>query len=204
MSLRGFDFPVFFDIMNCAFSPRAPPLIMQPLIAGVKENTFPFLKAANWANSSALSVYTDFVEQQAPLLDTSFFGWFILSVLEKVGELRQKILSTKSDWGHDLIWCGAAREYQLVSIERAPRTLLGPSACALVVYGTPVTHLNLQSIALSLGKSVDLTLSYELSSLYESLFPAWFVENNGQWPTSNSFDDRPENYWFIILVLSFL
>ena len=98
------------------------PLISQPTIDGRKpESEF---SAAAWAKKARLQ-RSHWVEQQAPLLNTSFLLWYYQQpVIQSVLRLQKKY---NVDWGLDFTWCGAAREF-------------APNANHCMVFNEPVFH----------------------------------------------------------------
>lgn len=77
------------------------------------------------------------VEQQVFLADAPFMQWF-LDRPELQGIYDNQLL-TPTDWGHDLLWCGAAREYNASAVP-----------CAVVVTAE-VYHLNTKTISKTEG-----------------------------------------------------
>eukprot|EP01036_Dinobryon_divergens_P037946 gene37946-49738_t len=72
-------------------------MVSQPLI---KENTqvFEDFNSRAWKDIEAIAVPSSYIEQQAPLLDATFFDWYIRYVAMPMRGVVE-ILGT--DWGND-------------------------------------------------------------------------------------------------------
>ena len=169
IALEGFNLETFLRVWNCGFSP--PPLIVQPLIA--ESNQYiNYLNLNSWNTSRAgrskvVASAVGLVEQQVPLFDSIFFEWFVRRVLSLT---KPTALYHGVDWGHDRSWCNAARMYaEQVLNYSAPAV-----ACAVLVKGTSVHHLNKRSLS---SKRQHRTLFHAngvaVVQRYIDLFPTW-------------------------------
>jgi len=89
------------------------------------------------SNSHSISV--EFIEQQAPMLDSLFLHWFSLSLITPLSPVV-RVLS--SDWSFDDLWCRAAALFSREAYNHTPRYL---DSCLLVL-PLSLTHLNLKTL----------------------------------------------------------
>jgi hypothetical protein len=138
IALTNFSFPQFFSAWHCAFD-SGPPLISQPVIRQSKQqlwsSNFAFWRSDDyWRRSgrSPIAARIPLVEQQASLLDLNFVRWLLLRVGQRFFATQ---IALRSDWGLDIIWCGAADEYTRTQQQpgHASRT-----SCAIIV--EPIDH----------------------------------------------------------------
>lgn len=140
ISLERFDLRAFWSIRSCAFR-GGPPVIVQPVVRGRGQDFWPFnydsWRSLNMTGPSSRAVnrqvalQTAFIEQQAPLFDATFFASSLMPIWQEMAALH---VTTGSDQGLDLLWCGAAA-----------RSRAGRVPCAVI--GVPVDHLNLKTIS---------------------------------------------------------
>lgn len=110
----------------CAFR-AGPPLVAQPVVRGLQQ-FWTFNWENEWqpggrvASTGAVALHTAFVEQQLPLFDARFFGWFAEEVGRQLAALQ---ITHHTDLGTDMLWCGAAARY-------AADHAAGRVACAVV------------------------------------------------------------------------
>jgi hypothetical protein len=124
ISLSSFSFPTFREILNKGFDGKDEILIAQPLIAESTQS-YKYLNSVKWReseNSKVLAAKSGFIEIQAPVVDSRFFEWFILSfVLPLI--IPTHVLG--ADWGIDQLFCRAAGMYRaLYSDQLIPITEL--------------------------------------------------------------------------------
>lgn len=118
----------------CAFR-HGPPLVAQPVVRGLQQ--FWHLNydnewqpggrlAAAWPHEHrrAIALHTAFVEQQMPLMDASFWQWFVDTLGRPLAALQ---LEHGSDLGADSLWCKAAGAFAAMHDTHAGRV-----ACAVV------------------------------------------------------------------------
>ena len=121
ISLQHFDFAQFQKIVWHAFP--NPLILAQPLIRG-KTQSYPYLNRDYWLNqqSSAvrniLAVESKFIEIQAPLFNTGFLVWYMVSF---VLPLTLDLDRLGADWGFDQIFCRAAEEFSIATNRISPR-----------------------------------------------------------------------------------
>lgn len=148
ISITGFNFDSYFSAWNCMFDKSfPPPAITQPLV----ENSFlPPFRATCWTmfNNSIMGFKYSWIEQQSPILDSTFLSWYIESFLSAVLETY---VETKSDMGYQMLWCGAAKLWNSVlsdtfhdSLEDLEHPKNPP--CAVVVADTRVLHKDYRTI----------------------------------------------------------
>lgn len=85
-SLQYFDFKQYFDFLDCKSGPLAHTLVSQPIIQG--RALYPFFQHEYWANQTMVidglvAVPSVYVEQQAPVIESQFFSWFIRKILSR-------------------------------------------------------------------------------------------------------------------------
>lgn len=84
-SLQKFKFKEYFKYLNCNNGPLSHTLVSQPLVKG--KAYFSFHQQQNWTevenHESIVAVPSMYIEQQAPILDSQFFMWFIKNILFK-------------------------------------------------------------------------------------------------------------------------
>lgn len=87
------------------------------------------------------------VEQHAPLLDAAFFEWLAGASSGSRGVALRELAALQdaagSDWGLDMLWCGAARAY---AFETAVDAGALRTPCALLL-GVAIDHQNSRTIA---------------------------------------------------------
>ena len=87
------------------------------------------------------------VEQHAPLLDAAFFEWLAGASSGSRGVALRELAALQdaagSDWGLDMLWCGAARAY---AFETAVDAGALRTPCALLL-GVAIDHQNSCTIA---------------------------------------------------------
>ena len=126
----------------------------------------------------------DIIEMQAPLLDLSFFNYIMAEVGVQLERRQWATLPNNSssrdvtDWGIDLLWCGAGRDY-LESRMLAKGTR---PACGIVA--VPVDHLDSRTISKS---SEFLASGYRVLEFAKNTWPQWFddgvASGYSQWQT---------------------
>ena len=152
ISFVGFDVAGFFAL----HAEVGAPLISAPLISassGRATQKPEFLSnRAQWAaalhrSDTPRAVPCALIEQQAPLLDAAFFEWLAGAssgsrgvALRELAELQD---AAGSDWGLDMLWCGAARAY---AFETAVDANALRTPCALIL-GVTIDHQNNRTIA---------------------------------------------------------
>lgn len=124
------DDDIGFDRMNyarfwSAHQAAGSPLIAQGTVRQSTQGGVFYVNAHQWSACSNASthVHGRQIEQQAPVVDTGFFAWLFPDL--EVLAAREQLLG--SDWGHDLIWCGAAQIY-IDTVLPAPRP-----TCAVIL-----------------------------------------------------------------------
>ena len=99
---------------------------------------FPPLNALYWRRRSQAQASprglcaVPFVEEQVFLADARFFAWFVDH--RELQGLYDRLFLERSEWGHDLLWCRAAREYNASA-----------TACAVAI-DEEVYHVNTSTI----------------------------------------------------------
>jgi len=173
----------FFHTVE-ATSPR--PLISQPLIqtlAGSARQYYPLLNLDFWSaclprvDLKRMAVFeTQYLEQQATLLDAGFFRWFAAEVGKQLTDLQY---IRGNDWGTDEIWCGAARSYRRMqraeNAGEVPKKLTKKEAkeanACMAITTASVLHENSATIVqgnrfLMAGQQVHQDVA--------SIWPIWF------------------------------
>jgi len=179
ISLESFELSKFLAISNCAFWPAAPPLVVQPMLHPTSK-LYPFLSEKDWREeerrhgSKFLAVGTGFIEVQAPLLDSSFFSWFLrFLVVPMVAPLHV----VGADWGFDDLFCTAAANFQYYSGRQGQQHRgegpPGPS-CAVVVGGSTMRHLDRGVLKAAIGKGTKWYLNHEMLAIVRETFPTMF------------------------------
>ena len=173
VSLFKFNFNITSAIWNCAFYPQPRPLIAQVLVS---EGTqyFDYVFFNSWKSGVKNTIYaaeTVFIEQQAPLFDSVFFGWFLENVVKPT---LPKAIETGSDWGTDIIWCSAAYMYAKHILNVSNIESYVP--CALLTKASPIVHRD--------GKTIQEkkfhynkfnNRGFEMVDFYRSLYPTWII-----------------------------
>ena len=101
-------------------------------------------------NNSVVAVKSEWIEQQAPILDAQFFSWFIQYFISSI---YNQILQSKTDVGHDFTWCGAAKLWNEIATEvlyTSPGTKISKPhsnpACAVIIGSTAIVHKDFRTI----------------------------------------------------------
>ena len=80
VSIESFNFKLYEHILRCSFYPLPPPMISQGLISD-EFIPFPFFKPTTWKEKPFLSTETNLIEQQIPIMNSLFFGWFVENII---------------------------------------------------------------------------------------------------------------------------
>lgn len=204
MNLKGFNFRRYIAMQECAeedmgrggasragkFTSPSRILISQPII---KEST-QFYTVVNqnfWHTGGAGRHYLldtavqwwQYVEIQAPLMDSRFFEWFLTWVLEPMRGLYRNL---QSDWGMDQSWCHAAKEFlewqELGSSSNSSAGRRRATPCAIVM--EPLSHQKSSAMQVKALHSKALwrrwlhtNQGFLSAELHHSIFPQWFVSN---------------------------
>lgn len=98
----------------------------------------------------------------APMLRTDFFLWYMA-----IPTIRQTIHATKSDWGNDFVWCGAAKSFiaEVLSLNATKR--LG---CAIYTQGI-IKHGDFKTEVKAAGYQGMTALD-----TFRVAFPYWWEE----------------------------
>jgi len=181
-NLKNFNFD-YFRYLDCESSPLAHTMVSQPLING--STYFGYLRMANWTmHPEVVAVPTMYVEQQAPVLDSRFFSWFIRKVVIPFITAYKQV---DNGWGHDEAWCQAAKHYLHVNniIDDAMNF---DYSCAIMVMGStsPVIHENFQTIKKKNSTDYDQK-GFNIQRFYAKLFPMYYRrhEDNFVWNTTS-------------------
>ena len=106
-----------------------------------------------------------FLEQNFVMMDGAFAAWFFPQILTDVLLTNLNGQPTQSNWGPDVLWCGAAREW-------APQR----TACLLV----PVIsrHDDTKQVEHWTSSSLRRYRNFEQASRYTEAFPQWLLDNS--------------------------
>ena len=130
IDFHAFDLGRFFRYHQAAGNP----LISQPLIRQNTQSLTYGVNAAHWVacdwEQTQFAAAT-FIEQQAPLLDSGFFRWFMNTKAVSFLSDYQRALPT--DWGVDHLWCGAAMLYSARTHQQQRMP------CAIIM--VPISHV---------------------------------------------------------------
>jgi len=127
-----------------------------------------FTDAARWKDTvefrTLQSEKMSFLEQYFVMMDGAFAAWFFSQILTEALLTDLNGQSTQSNWGPDILWCGAAREW-------APRR----TACLLV----PVIskHDDTKQVEHWTSSSLRRYRNFEQASRYKQAFPQWLLDN---------------------------
>ena len=180
ISIVGFKFLSYFGIWNCAFDKASPPpVISQPLINGNKYSP-PFDKDG-WAmyKNAVVAIQSAWIEQQSPILEARFFAWFIENF---IFPMKSDFIKSRSDFGYDQTWCGAAEMWNHMIREAAPRG--GNSTdhvhnppCVVIMADNHVNHHDFKTITDWHAKKDEwLNRSIPLISAYKTKFAHIFYD----------------------------
>ena len=177
ISITSFNFRQYFGIWNCAFDKASPPpLVSQPLINGNKL-TLPFVKDG-WAmyKNAVIAIQYVWIEQQTPILDARFFSWFIPNF---IFPLKQNFIESKSDFGYDQTWCGAAQQWNQLIHEATPRDRstenVNNPPCVVIMADNYVDHKDFRTITdWHVNKSEWLNRSKILVAEFKKKFPHFY------------------------------
>ena len=197
ISIVGFNFHSYFGIWDCAFNGASPPpVISQPLINGNKY-TPPFTMEG-WAmyQNSVVAVQSVWIEQQSPILDATFFSWYIENF---VLPLKNDFIQSKSDFGYDQTWCGAANMWNQVLREvslhggstRIEENSVSNPPCVIIMADNYVKHMDFKTIVDWHAKKMEwLSRSEYLVEAYKNKFPNTFFDGS----RDSSFYDKKRWY----------
>eukprot|EP01041_Mallomonas_annulata_P003812 gene3812-7585_t len=165
ISFRGFDVESYLHIVTCVNHPRRPPMVSQPLI---KENTqvFEDFNSRAWKGIDAIAVPSPYIEQQTPLLDATFFDWYIRYV---VMPMRRVVEILGTDWGNDHTWCQASSDFS----HEAYGTPRNTKTCMIIIGGTPIHHKRSKSLEYRGRISEFFAIGLQMEDLMTMHFPSW-------------------------------
>jgi hypothetical protein len=130
---------------------------------------FKFTDGALWKDTeefrSFQSKKTPFLEQYFVMMDGAFAAWFFPQILTEALLKDLNGQPTQSNWGPDVLWCGAAREW-------APRR----TVCLLV----PVIsrHDDTKQVYHWTSSSLRRYRNLEQASRYKEAFPQWLLDDS--------------------------
>jgi hypothetical protein len=165
LDLLSLDLRKYQETLHCAFV--KPPLISQPLIS---ENTqfYRYLHKSSWKNTKALASAVGFIEIQAPLFETTFLEWFILSFIVP---LVSPMVVLGADWGIDELFCTAANQFRDGKFVDRSRSAASSPVCAVMIDDMNIHHRNNGEIAKSVGMDTKTQLNFALMHMVHQLFP---------------------------------
>lgn len=133
----------------------------------------------NWWQENlphVISLDTDFVEQAFVLMDAEFAGWFFPKILTTRHLYYRtndgKLVARQSDFGPDLLWCGAAADWLAEHYQSFGQKPCGIST--LSISHTDTRQLGLQAIDLSDNK-IAAKIERRPLELYKKHFPSWYA-----------------------------
>ena len=146
---------------------RSP--LRQTLDGPDERQWFKFTDGARWKNMEEFRSFQSkeipLLEQYFVMMDGAFAAWFFPQILTTALLKDLSGQPTQSDWGPDILWCGAAREW-------APRR----TACLLV----PVIsrHDDTKQVEHWTSSSLRHYRNLEQASRYKEAFPQWLLDNS--------------------------
>lgn len=191
IDFENFNYESFFHILNCSFWPLSPPLIVQSTI-NPRTQRYDFLNTYKWMNTTTVALASEFVELQAPLMDTMFFIWFVKNIIEPL-ELPMKAL--ESLWGVDELFCKSSSFYS-DSLKHYTNQSHGTACMIVTSPECSLKHHNLHTIK----KSPKFrTQGFVLQSLIRRAFPTFARSGFKQNKKSSTFLSHPRlNSWLHI------
>ena len=186
IAIAPMDFVHFADVVDCAFFPREPPLVVQATVVPSTQ-VYPFLNHDEWQGTGVAAVHSHFVEVQMPLFDAAFFHWLTTFVISPLTPSMQELHSL---WGIDEVFCRSAAFFSaqmhisssVAATGRLDRTTsasasttvgdISPPACAVVTAPrTAVGHYNLRTI--DKATSDFKGRGFRMKSRVSRTFPKW-------------------------------
>jgi hypothetical protein len=146
---------------------RSP--LRQTMTGPDERQWFKFTDGALWKDTeefrSFQSKKTPFLEQYFVMMDGAFAAWFFPQILTEALLKDLNGQPTQSNWGPDVLWCGAAREW-------APRR----TVCLLV----PVIsrHDDTKQVYHWTSSSLRRYRNLEQASRYKEAFPQWLLDDS--------------------------
>lgn len=192
-------FDADFDLTGFAWKETMDVLKIATVVGSVHENVeeqlgmnwnkptrqhFKIFDGRWWSEHLAgvTAIEVPFIEQGFALMDARFAFWFFSQILQKKYLVRRKWLSTEanpSDFGPDLLWCGAAREWLL------DKNLYRHKPCVLTAFSS-ILHTDSRQISAASLMTRDKPTSLSLATMerfplrrYQKDFSRWnaFSEN---------------------------
>lgn len=130
---------------------------------------FTFTDGARWKITKEFATFQSkemsLLEQYFVMMDGAFASWFFRQILTDTLLNDLDGQPTQSNWGPDVLWCGAAQEW-------APRR----TACLLV----PVIsrHDDTKQVEHWTASSLRRYKNLEQASRYEEAFPQWLLDDS--------------------------
>jgi hypothetical protein len=170
---RGFNLSSYLCHLDSLAIDNTPPLVSQPLILestqDFKELNYNYWQSSKFrfkTNKTIIAASSRYIEQQVPMFDSSFFLWFLESLIYP---FQVPIAILKNGWGIDTVWCAAASDYLKYALNRN-RSI----ACAILISGRPINHLNTKSISLKREKGkLFWALGSAIQDLILKSYPRW-------------------------------
>ena len=184
MDLSGFPVLEFFELAHkYTIAGAVHGNIEESLSENTERETRQWFKIFDskwWQTHDPKALFVDmvFVEQGFVYFDGKFAGWFFSKILTDRHVMYHspsgELLPRESDFGPDLLWCGAAQDW-LSRTYLTDRT----RACGVTTY--PIQHKDTRQIGRqAIDESDELSRKFKQRierrplEIYAAHFPAWF------------------------------
>jgi hypothetical protein len=180
ISLLNLNPAAFLNTLDCAFWPDPPPLVAPTTILESSQR-YAFANQHSWRGSGVVATSSDFIEVQMPILNATFFDWFVRYVITPMGRAVSES-SFFVDAGVDSMFCNSASIYAAHALFGESSLSLNSSRsyvhCAVfTAESMAVSHANMQSLPR------DATFYDVQASKVMKLFPHFYDwPFNFSWP----------------------
>lgn len=180
ISLVHFQPEKFFHTLNCAFWPRIPPFVVQPLITESTQD-YDFVNLNTWKQTNVIAAETTFIEIQVPMFNATFLEWFIEYLVAPLTLHRSQALL---NGGFDSMFCKSADYFARILMGNSSK---GFRPCAVITAtGTSVSHLNLKTIDKSgTFRQKNIKQAHELRKIFPDMLSWNFKMVNGIYTSPN-------------------
>ena len=184
MDLSGFPVTEFFELADkYTIAGSVHGNIKESLSANIGKGTrqwFKIFDSTWWQTHDPKTLFVDivFVEQGFVYFDGAFASWFFSKILTDRHLMYHlpsgELLPRESDFGPDLLWCGAAQDW-LAQKQLTDRT----RGCGVTTY--PIQHLDTRQIGLQaideedeVSRKFKQHIEHRPLDMYAAHFPAWY------------------------------
>ena len=146
----------------------------------VSGSFFPAFVSDAATSSPLIAFPTNFIEIQAPILNTTFLIWFLNRIqIPVIHTLSTTTLDKCHDYGFPNTWCYAAHQYLLEIGQNYDPSIHLP--CAVIVGTSYTTHHDKKTIGVGAKREAFHSEGERVKLIYQAMFPQLWAYNNDLW-----------------------